>query len=155
MLVDPPTLDGSTPSPGPARVMRMIATVMVVLFVSLRVPRFVRAVRIYAGGADTAHWRFSMRDADALGRAMGQGPVEVDVVEPHRAIFLLVEFGEHRPLQWNPRSWDAVVHYTQWPCPVYPTPARLKLVSASDPADPALPVLFRTPQFMLLGRPVH
>jgi hypothetical protein len=139
-------LSAEAPVPG-----RVVVMVLAALMVALRVPRYVGAVRRYAGSEMYAGWVFSKRDTDHLVRAMRRRTVLVDIDHPNQAIFVVTEIGRRNvSLQWTPRTWRTLFSYTDLRLPQYAVPAQLKLVSATEPDDGTLPVVFQTANLRLL-----
>lgn len=132
---------------------RIVVMVLAALMVGLRVPRYVGAVRRYAGSEMYVGWQYSKRDTDHLVRAMRRRTVLVDIDHPNQAIFVVTEIGRRNvTLQWTPRTWRTLFSYTDLKLPPYAVPAQLKLVSATEPddADKDLPVLYQTANLKLL-----
>jgi hypothetical protein len=135
------------------RLVQGAVLVFAIACVGLRIPRTIGSLQRYAGTEVPKTLQFSKQDADRLADSIGQQTAEVDVIEPQRAIFLLVELGRREGVhfQWSPRSWVATVGYAKWPAPKYATPAAVKLVASGEVPD--LPVLFQSPQYDLIDRP--
>ena len=98
-------------------------------------PRYVGAVRRYAGSDVQPGWLFSKRDTDRLVRAIRGRPVLVDVGNVYRAVFVVAEIGRRDvTLQWSPRTW----HARSSPTPIYSCPATTSPHSSAD--EPTTPV---------------
>ena len=132
------------------KTMLAASALLISAMVGLRVPRYFGALHRFAGKGMIPSQQFTLRDANRLGAKIGQEPVEVDITAPTQAIFVLVELGRRGVhLQWTPRSWNTVVHFTGWPPPNYP-PARFLLVLRGTSESADRPVVCRTRQFDLI-----
>jgi len=106
---------------GPQTIMRT-ALAGTIVFIAMRVPRFVGAVDRYAISAPSA-MRYTSAQVDRLSRVIGSAPVAVDVETPQAALVLLLELGRRNmAVQWSKRSWDFLFAYRRWAPPVYTEP---------------------------------
>jgi hypothetical protein len=150
LLMDRDSFSAPRPSPMRRRFALAGVSLLALVALGLRAPRYVGAWKRYTGTYTPATLQFSEPDADRLATRIGTQTVEVDLIEPQRAIFLLVELGRREGMhfQWTQRSWDKTVGYMRWPVPSYPSQAPLKLVEMGE--DNGLPVVFKSRQYQLL-----
>lgn len=126
-------------------------TALMVVSVSLRVPRFVGAVDRYVGTGTRTLPPFSLTEIDGLAAAIGTEAVRIDVEEPHLVLIALVELGRRGiEIEWGPRAWFHVASYRGWPVPASASPARLVIEAIDEPSSDRAAVVFETRQYRLV-----
>jgi hypothetical protein len=128
----------------------LVAALVAITFVGLRVPRFAGSVRRYAGASRPRSQEFTLRQTDRLVAAIGDQPVELNILSLTHLLFAMIELGNHGVhIQFTDQSYYGAFAYMRWPTPAYPPP-KMRLMLATDDRPPGWRVKLRAAPFVLL-----
>jgi hypothetical protein len=128
----------------------LVATIIVAVFIGLRIPRFAGSVRRYAGAGRPRSQEFSLRQTNRIVKAVGSQPVELNILSLPHLLFAIVEMGNQGVhFQFTQQSFYSAFAYMPWQTPPYPPP-QLRLMLMTDDRPPGWRVKMRAAPFMLL-----
>jgi hypothetical protein len=127
-----------------------LVLLLLLVCIAERIPRFIGMIDTYVRHPPPGQ-TFYKSEFDQLASKIGPGSiVKVDIVNPQRALAVLVEFGYRKlNVQWTPRSWQTILAYRPWPVPDYATRPTFLLGSADEQAPPG-EVVWQSAMYRLL-----
>jgi hypothetical protein len=134
------------------RPLRFLVPWLVLVVVTLHIPRFVGGLRRWCL-APPLTYQFVRSQIASIARKIGNELVDVDLGgEPPLSIMVLMELGEDHRLQWSSADWNRTLGYRHWPVPSYSTPGVFRLVQKGTKVDDGFDVIESTNQYLLLKR---
>ena len=130
-----------------------IAFLLTLLAIAGRIPRFEGFVGAYVLHPP-AEYTISELEFNRIIAAIGtEGIVEVDIVNPQRAIAALVELGYYKVnVQWTARAWKTILGYRDWHVPQYTSPPTFVLDDPHERA-PTGEIMWQSERYRLTRLP--